>query len=86
MKKNNELDIPEHYAAMKLRERNISDEQFTQLEGYAAEIFTALGLDLHTPSTEDTPKRFIKAMFDITEGYDGVHTRRRKESVLGLSD
>ncbi len=71
MKKREELDVPEHRVAMKLRERNISDEQFAQFEGYVAEIFTALGLDIDTPSTEDTPKRFIKALFDITEGYDG---------------
>lgn len=71
MKKHDDVDLPEHRLAMKLRERNISDEQFAKLEGYAAEIFSTLGLDLDTQSTEDTPKRFIKAMFDITEGYDG---------------
>jgi GTP cyclohydrolase I len=56
---------------MKLQMRQISDEQFRRFEGYAAEIFTAFGLDLNTPSTEDTPRRFIKALFDTTEGYDG---------------
>ena len=44
---------------------------FLQIEGYAVEIFTAFGLDLNTPSTQDTPRSFIKAMFDATEGYDG---------------
>ncbi len=57
--------------AMKLIPRHISDEQFARFEGYAAEIFTAFGLDINTPSTEETPRRFIKALFDITEGYEG---------------
>ncbi|MDX9864424.1 MAG: GTP cyclohydrolase I [Anaerolineaceae bacterium] len=57
--------------AMKLQPRHISDEQFARFERYAAEIFTAFGLDLNTSATEDTPQRFIKALFDATEGYDG---------------
>ena len=36
-----------------------------------AEIFTAFGLDLNTPATDETPQRFIRALFDATEGYDG---------------
>ena len=37
-----------------------------------AEIFTAFGLDLNTPATtRDTPRRFIRALFDATAGYDG---------------
>ena len=51
--------------------RHISEEQFLKFEGYAAEIFTAFGMDINTPSTKDTPRRFIKALFDSTEGYDG---------------
>ena len=42
-----------------------------KFEGYAAEIFSAFGMDLNTASTQDTPRRFIKALFDSTEGYDG---------------
>ena len=61
----------EYQTAMKLQSRQISDEQFHKFEGYAAEIFTAFGLDLNTPATKDTPRRFIKALFDSTEGYDG---------------
>ena len=61
----------EYLTAMKLQNRNISDEQFRKFEGYASEIFSAFGLDLNTPATKDTPRRFIKALFDATEGYDG---------------
>ncbi len=61
----------EYRAAMELRMRKISKEQLQKFEGYAAEIFSAFGLDLYTPATKDTPRRFIKALFDATEGYDG---------------
>jgi GTP cyclohydrolase I len=61
----------EYRAAMRLRTRKITDEQFQTFEGYAAEIFSAFGLDLNTPATKDTPRRFIKALLDATEGYDG---------------
>jgi GTP cyclohydrolase I len=67
----NDPDDIEYLAAMELQKRKISDEQFHKFEDYAAEIFTAFGLDLDTDSTKDTPRRFIKALFDITEGYDG---------------
>jgi GTP cyclohydrolase IA len=42
-----------------------------RFEGYLAEIFTALGLDLDTPSTVNTPSRHLKALFDTTSGYEG---------------
>jgi GTP cyclohydrolase IA len=61
----------EYLAAIDLRKRPVTDDQFRKFEGYAAEIFSAFGLDLHTPATKDTPRRFIKALYDATEGYDG---------------
>lgn len=51
--------------------RTVSEEQLRKLEGYAAEIFKTFGLDLNTAATQDTPRRFIRALFDITAGYDG---------------
>jgi GTP cyclohydrolase I len=42
-----------------------------EVRGHAAEIFTAFGLDLNTPATRDTPRRFIRALVDVTAGYDG---------------
>ena len=42
-----------------------------RLEQHAAEILAALGLDLDTPGTRDTPRRFLQAMYDATAGYDG---------------
>ena len=64
-------DDIEYRTAMELQMRKIPDEQLHKFEGYAAEIFSAFGLDLNTPATKDTPQRFIKALFDATEGYDG---------------
>lgn len=54
-----------------LARRQISEEQLHKFEGYAAEILTAMGMDINTPSTKDTPRRYIQALFDATEGYDG---------------
>jgi len=42
-----------------------------RLEQHAAEILEALGLDLDTPGTRDTPQRFLQALYDATAGYDG---------------
>ena len=56
---------------MELQKRKLSDDQFQKFEGYVAEIFSAFGLDLNTSATKDTPRRFIRALFDATEGYDG---------------
>jgi GTP cyclohydrolase IA len=61
----------EYLAAIELRKRPVTDDQFRKFEGYAAEIFSALGMDLNSPATKDTPRRFIKALYDATEGYDG---------------
>ena len=58
-------------AEMELRRRHISKEQMRQFESDIAAIFTAFGLDLNTPATRETPQRFLRAMFDATEGYEG---------------
>jgi GTP cyclohydrolase IA len=57
--------------AVDLHGRYVSDEQMRRFEGYVAEIFETFGLDLSTQATEQTPKRFIQALFDATDGYDG---------------
>lgn len=54
-----------------LVKRKFPEEQKRKLEGCAAEILAALGMDMNTPSTTDTPRRFIQALIDATEGYDG---------------
>ena len=57
--------------AMHLHRRHLSEERMRRYEDYMAEIFTAFGLDLDTPATRETPQRFLRAMFDSTEGYEG---------------
>jgi GTP cyclohydrolase I len=57
--------------SMDLRRRRVSEAQMEKFAGYVAEIFTAFGMDLNTPATEDTPQRFMRALFDSTDGYDG---------------
>lgn len=56
---------------LQLNQRQISPEEMKKFEGYMAEIFSALGMDVNTPSTEDTPRRFMEALYESTSGYDG---------------
>jgi GTP cyclohydrolase I len=56
---------------MDLRERRLSKEQLHRFEEYVAEIFTAMGLDLDTPATRETPRRYLDALIEITSGYGG---------------
>jgi GTP cyclohydrolase I len=66
-----DLEDPGLQAAEQLHRRQVSEEQLRKFENYTAEIFTAFGLDLNTPATRDTPRRFIRALLDVTGGYDG---------------
>ncbi len=51
--------------------RAIPDDARDRYEHHLAEILSALGLDLDTPSTRETPRRFLDALIDATDGYDG---------------
>ncbi len=62
---------PDPTDAFVVRQRDLSDEDWARFEGYAAEILTSFGMDLTTPGTAETPRRFIRALFDATDGYDG---------------
>jgi GTP cyclohydrolase IA len=57
--------------ATRLRRAAISAEDWDRYQVNLAEILEALGMRLDTPSTRDTPRRFLQALFDSTEGYDG---------------
>jgi GTP cyclohydrolase I len=52
-------------------ERSISAEDWKRYERYVGEIFSAFGMDLGTPGTVETPRRFLRAIYDATAGYDG---------------
>jgi GTP cyclohydrolase I len=51
--------------------RQIAADDWRRYEANLAEIFAALGLDLETPGTRETPQRFLRALFDATAGYEG---------------
>jgi len=51
--------------------RRLAPAQLERYEGQLAEILTGLGLDLDSESTRDTPRRFLAAMVEATDGYDG---------------
>jgi GTP cyclohydrolase IA len=51
--------------------RAIATEDWLRYEDNIAEIFSALGMDLDTPGTRETPRRFLQALRDATAGYDG---------------
>ncbi len=62
---------PEIETALALERRSVSTEQMRKFESYAGEILSAFGMNLNTPGTTETPRRFIQALYDATEGYDG---------------
>ena len=51
--------------------RAIAPADFQRYERYLGEILGALGMDLATPGTRDTPGRLLQALVDATSGYDG---------------
>jgi GTP cyclohydrolase I len=51
--------------------RYVAPADFDRFERNIAEILRALGMDLETPGTSDTPRRFLQALLDSTSGYDG---------------
>lgn len=56
---------------LQLHPHMVSEKDLDRFEGYMAGIFTAMGMDVHTPGTEQTPRRFVRALLDTTAGYDG---------------
>ncbi|HEY7206671.1 MAG TPA: GTP cyclohydrolase I [Gaiellaceae bacterium] len=65
----NVLELPGRWEH--LEPRHISPEDRIRFERNLAEIFEALGMELGTPGTRETPARFLAAMMDATAGYDG---------------
>jgi GTP cyclohydrolase I len=51
--------------------RTISPADQHRFESNLAEILSSLGMDLATPGTAETPRRFLQALIDSTAGYDG---------------
>jgi GTP cyclohydrolase I len=62
---------PVNLASVTQIRRKVNDADLRKYEGYVSEIFSAFGLEVNTASTKDTPRRFVRALIDSTEGYDG---------------
>lgn len=65
------FDADERAMRAAMRRRSISEERMCKFEADVAAIFEAFGLHLDTPATVQTPQRFLRALFDATEGYEG---------------
>src|SRR5258707_4470282 len=51
--------------------RSIAPEQWEKFEGYAAEMFSAFGMNLDTAGTKTTPFPFVHALLDATHRDQG---------------
>lgn len=60
-----------HPAWLAEQVRAIDPQQRERFEGYLGEILGSLGMDLHEPGTTETPRRFLQALIDATDGYEG---------------
>ncbi|HSU58020.1 MAG TPA: GTP cyclohydrolase I [Bryobacteraceae bacterium] len=49
----------------------LAESERAMFEGYAAAIFTRMGMNVDTAGTHETPRRWLTALWDMTEGYDG---------------
>ena len=65
------LTAPSPASVLELEPRTVTVEQLERFERYAAEMFAAFRMDVTSPSTADTPRRFVRALLDATAGYDG---------------
>jgi GTP cyclohydrolase I len=53
------------------RIRAIGPAERERFEGYLEEILGTLGMDMNQPGTAETPRRFLQALIDATNGYEG---------------
>jgi len=71
MSHDHEHESREYPSKLAANRRHVPEDRMRQFEGYMAEILSAFGMDPDTPATLDTPRRFLRAMFDSTDGYEG---------------
>jgi GTP cyclohydrolase I len=65
------VELPCVSSKLETRSREIAPEDWRRYRTNLAEIFGALGMDLDTPGTRETPERFLRALYDATSGYEG---------------
>jgi GTP cyclohydrolase IA len=64
-------DSPVRFPLERGTPRRVEPKDWLRFEHSMAEIFAAFGMDLDSPATERTPARFLKALYDATDGYEG---------------
>jgi GTP cyclohydrolase IA len=67
----NVVELPCSKPWTRRQPREITSEDWRRFREYVAEIFAALGMDLDTPGTQETPERFLRALHEATAGYEG---------------
>jgi GTP cyclohydrolase I len=65
------VDAEERHDWQRLHPRDLSEAQLDRFRGYLSEIFQSLGMPIDTPGTVRTPERYLRALIDATEGYEG---------------
>ena len=60
-----------HPAWLAERHRSLGPQQRGRFEAYLGEILGSLGMNLGEPGTAETPRRFLQALIDATNGYEG---------------
>jgi GTP cyclohydrolase I len=65
------VDVEDTGEYIRTAPRTITPEQWERFVGYVTEIFGALGMRMDMPGTRRTPARFLAALLDATEGYEG---------------
>lgn len=60
-----------HPAWLAKHVRAIDPADRRRFEGYLSEILGSLGMSLDEPGTENTPRRFLQALIDAIDGYEG---------------
>jgi GTP cyclohydrolase IA len=65
------IDEAEPVPWERVRGRELDEPTLARFQGYVGEILSAFGMDLATPGTTDTPRRFLNALYDATSGYEG---------------
>src|SRR5262245_52439722 len=53
------------------RRKPLSSQERERFEGHMAEIFSRLGMDLNMEACRRTPHRWVQALVDMTDGYNG---------------
>jgi GTP cyclohydrolase IA len=67
--------------------KQLSSQERARFEGYMAEIFSRLGMDLDSEPCKRTPHRWVQALVDMTDGYNpNIEVAFKRECVNCAQD